>query len=163
SVTVSGRTPSQIARAGLVTTFQHATPISGLSAIDNVLVGMTEQHSGGTFAALFGTPAYRASERRQRERAGELLHSFGLERFADRRRARQRRPGRLFERRNRRRDPVTVLAIGVATGFVYALVAVGYSLIYRTTGIVNFAQGAFVMVGAMATYWLYKQHHVPYP
>ena len=58
---------------------------------------------------------------------------------------------------------MTVLAIGIATGFVYALVAVGYSLIYRTTGIVNFAQGAFVMVGGMATYWLYKVHHVPYP
>jgi branched-chain amino acid transport system ATP-binding protein len=83
SVTVSGLTPSQIARAGLVTTFQHATPISGLSAIDNVLVGMTDRHSGGTFSALCGTPAYRASERRQRERARELLHSFGLERLAD--------------------------------------------------------------------------------
>jgi branched-chain amino acid transport system permease protein len=58
---------------------------------------------------------------------------------------------------------MTILAIGIATGFVYALVAVGYSLIYRTTGIVNFAQGAFVMVGGMATYWLYQVHHVPYP
>jgi branched-chain amino acid transport system permease protein len=56
---------------------------------------------------------------------------------------------------------MTVLVIGIATGFVYALVAVGYSLIYRTTGIVNFAQGAFVMVGGMATWWL-QSHHVPY-
>jgi branched-chain amino acid transport system permease protein len=57
---------------------------------------------------------------------------------------------------------MTVLVIGIATGFVYALVAVGYSLIYRTTGIVNFAQGAFVMVGGMATWWL-TQHHLAYP
>jgi branched-chain amino acid transport system permease protein len=57
---------------------------------------------------------------------------------------------------------MTIVAIGIATGFVYALVAVGYSLIYRTTGIVNFAQGAFVMVGGMATYSFQKQHHVPY-
>jgi branched-chain amino acid transport system permease protein len=57
---------------------------------------------------------------------------------------------------------MTVLVIGIATGFVYALVAVGYSLIYRTTGIVNFAQGAFVMVGGMATWWL-TRHHLPYP
>jgi branched-chain amino acid transport system permease protein len=56
---------------------------------------------------------------------------------------------------------MTVLVIGIATGFVYALVAVGYSLIYRTTGIVNFAQGAFVMVGGMATWWL-TQRHFPY-
>jgi branched-chain amino acid transport system permease protein len=58
---------------------------------------------------------------------------------------------------------MTILVIGVATGFVYALVGVGYSLIYRTTGIVNFAQGAFVMVGGMSTYWLQQVHHVPYP
>lgn len=57
--------------------------------------------------------------------------------------------------------PATII-IGVAVGCVYALVAAGYSLIYRTTGIVNFAQGAFVMVGGMSAYWL-LQEHVPYP
>lgn len=58
---------------------------------------------------------------------------------------------------------MTILLIGVATGFIYALVGVGYSLIYRTTGIVNFAQGGFVMVGGMATYWLHQVHNVVYP
>jgi branched-chain amino acid transport system permease protein len=57
---------------------------------------------------------------------------------------------------------ITTVTIGLATGFVYALVAVGYSLIYRTTGIVNFAQGAFVMAGAMSAYWLYDVKHLPY-
>lgn len=57
---------------------------------------------------------------------------------------------------------MTVLAIGIATGCVYALVAIGYSLIYRTTGIVNFAQGAFVMIGGMSAYWLRSQVHAPY-
>jgi branched-chain amino acid transport system permease protein len=57
---------------------------------------------------------------------------------------------------------ITNLAIGIATGCVYALVALGYSLIYRTTGIVNFAQGAFVMVGGMSAYWLLHQFHAPY-
>ncbi|HWK28124.1 MAG TPA: branched-chain amino acid ABC transporter permease [Solirubrobacter sp.] len=56
----------------------------------------------------------------------------------------------------------TTITLGLATGFVYAIVAVGYSLIYRTTGIVNFAQGAFVMAGAMSTYWLYDVKHLPY-
>ena len=51
------------------------------------------------------------------------------------------------------------LAIGIAIGCIYALVAVGYSLIYRTTGIVNFAQGAFVMIGGMAAYWLFGLLH----
>lgn len=80
--TLSGRSPARIARSGLVTTFQHATPIDGLSVLDNVLVGMTGQHAGGLFAALFGTPGYRASERDQRDRARGLLRSFGLEPLA---------------------------------------------------------------------------------
>ena len=48
------------------------------------------------------------------------------------------------------------LAIGVATGCVYALVAVGYSLIYRTTGVVNFAQGGYIMIGGFATWWFFS-------
>lgn len=56
-----------------------------------------------------------------------------------------------------------VLAIGIATGCVYALVAVGYSLIYRTTAVVNFAQGSYVMVGGLSTYWFYEAAHFPYP
>lgn len=51
---------------------------------------------------------------------------------------------------------------GVALGFIYALVALGYSLIYRTTGVVNFAQGAFVMVGGMTTYWALDIMHLSY-
>lgn len=54
------------------------------------------------------------------------------------------------------------IAIGIAIGCVYALVAVGYSLIYRTTGIVNFAQGAFVMIGGMVAYWFFGVLHSAY-
>ncbi|HBY94303.1 MAG: branched-chain amino acid ABC transporter permease [Ardenticatenaceae bacterium] len=38
---------------------------------------------------------------------------------------------------------------GIATGSIYALVALGFVLIYSVTGIINFAQGEFVMVGAL--------------
>jgi len=55
------------------------------------------------------------------------------------------------------------LAIGIATGCVYALVAVGYSLIYRTTGVVNFAQGTYVMIGGFATWWFFAVAVLPYP
>lgn len=54
------------------------------------------------------------------------------------------------------------IAIGIATGCVYALVAVGYSLIYRTTGVVNFAQGSYVMVGGFATWWFFAVAGLPY-
>lgn len=40
--------------------------------------------------------------------------------------------------------------------------AAGYSLIYRTTGIVNFAQGVFVMVGGMSAHWLFGVVHTVY-
>ena len=56
-----------------------------------------------------------------------------------------------------------IIAVGIATGCVYALVGVGYSLIYRTTGIVNFAQGSFVALGGMSAYWLLDVIRLPYP
>jgi branched-chain amino acid transport system permease protein len=56
-----------------------------------------------------------------------------------------------------------VLAIGISTGCVYALVAVGYSLIYRTTSVVNFAQGSYVMIGGLSTYWFFAHTGLPYP
>jgi branched-chain amino acid transport system permease protein len=38
---------------------------------------------------------------------------------------------------------------GITIGSVYAIVAIGFNIIYCTTGIINFAQGEFVIVGAM--------------
>ncbi len=41
------------------------------------------------------------------------------------------------------------LLSGITKGSIYAVVAVGFSLIYSATGILNFAQGEFVMLGGM--------------
>ncbi|HEX3549575.1 MAG TPA: ABC transporter permease [Candidatus Elarobacter sp.] len=41
---------------------------------------------------------------------------------------------------------------GLVQGSVFALVAIGFALVYRLTGTVNLAQGAFVVLGALATY-----------
>ena len=41
-----------------------------------------------------------------------------------------------------------LLLAGVAQGFVYALVALGFVLIYKATETVNFAQGDLMMLGA---------------
>jgi len=38
---------------------------------------------------------------------------------------------------------------GVTKGAIYAVVAIGFNIIYNTTGIINFAQGEFVMLGGM--------------
>jgi branched-chain amino acid transport system permease protein len=52
---------------------------------------------------------------------------------------------------------------GVVIGCVYALIAAGYIIVYRTTGILNFAQGSFVMLAGMSTSWLIRVEHWPYP
>ena len=52
---------------------------------------------------------------------------------------------------------VLQLAIaGLATGSVYALIAIGVVLIYKCSGVVNFAQGAYAMVGAYISYVLLR-------
>lgn len=38
---------------------------------------------------------------------------------------------------------------GVTYGMMYAIVAIGFNIIYNTTGIINFAQGEFLVIGAM--------------
>jgi branched-chain amino acid transport system permease protein len=47
-----------------------------------------------------------------------------------------------------------LIVAGTAVGSVYALIAIGIVLIYKCSGVVNFAQGAFVMLGAFFTYAL---------
>ena len=38
---------------------------------------------------------------------------------------------------------------GITYGTVYAIVAIGFNIVYNATGIINFAQGEFVMLGGM--------------
>lgn len=48
-------------------------------------------------------------------------------------------------------DLLQFLVSGVTVGAVYAMVALGFTLIYNASGVVNFAQGEFVMLGGMVT------------
>ncbi|MBW2320622.1 MAG: branched-chain amino acid ABC transporter permease, partial [Deltaproteobacteria bacterium] len=41
------------------------------------------------------------------------------------------------------------LITGLTVGSVYAMVAVGFNIIYNVTEIINFAQGEFVMLGGL--------------
>jgi branched-chain amino acid transport system permease protein len=38
---------------------------------------------------------------------------------------------------------------GITYGTIYAVVAIGFNIVYNATGIINFAQGEFVMLGGM--------------
>lgn len=47
---------------------------------------------------------------------------------------------------------ITAIVSGLALGCVYGLVAIGFSMIFRAMGLVNFAQGDIMMVGAFLGY-----------
>ncbi len=50
---------------------------------------------------------------------------------------------------------------GITVGSIYAIVGIGFNIIYNTTGIINFAQGEFLIVGAMTAISL--SQFVPLP
>jgi branched-chain amino acid transport system permease protein len=53
------------------------------------------------------------------------------------------------------------LLSGITKGSIYAVVAIGFNLIYSATGVINFAQGEFVMLGGMVAVTLAL--YVPLP
>jgi branched-chain amino acid transport system permease protein len=59
-------------------------------------------------------------------------------------------------------DLLQFLFSGMTVGAVYALVALGFTIIYNASDVVNFAQGEFVMLGGMLTFALYATG-VPLP
>src|SRR5690349_4677244 len=56
---------------------------------------------------------------------------------------------------------IQYLFSGFATGAIYALIGLGFAIIYNTTGIINFAQGEFVMLGGMLSLFVLKALHLP--
>jgi branched-chain amino acid transport system permease protein len=53
---------------------------------------------------------------------------------------------------------MTALLVGVAVGCMYALVALGYNIIYNATSVFNFAQGDLVALGGLLTYSFLVSH-----
>lgn len=56
---------------------------------------------------------------------------------------------------------VEVAVGGLLSGVMYALVAIGFVLIYKTSGVLNFAQGALVLFAAL-TFVSLVERHVPF-
>ncbi|WP_162827123.1 branched-chain amino acid ABC transporter permease [Pseudolabrys taiwanensis] len=52
---------------------------------------------------------------------------------------------------------------GVGVGAIYGLIGIGFCVIYNASGIVNFAQGAFVMLGGMLTHAVMTKLGWPLP
>jgi ABC-type branched-subunit amino acid transport system ATPase component/ABC-type branched-subunit amino acid transport system permease subunit len=74
-----GLPPYAVARRGIARTFQTAQVFSGLSAVENVAVGVAGPRLGSVVAALARTPGARAREADIHARGHALLEALGLE------------------------------------------------------------------------------------
>src|SRR5438045_5308182 len=66
---ILGLPPHEIARRGLMRTFQHNRPFAGMPVIDNVLVGAHRRYGARLWSIVLGTAG--GEERSRRERARE--------------------------------------------------------------------------------------------
>ena len=51
---------------------------------------------------------------------------------------------------------------GLVIGSIYALVGLGFVVIYKSSSILNFAQGEFLMLGAYVCVAIFTRYHVPF-
>src|SRR2546423_4898538 len=66
------------------------------------------------------------------------------------------------ERAKRMTNFLQLCFAGLALGSLYALVALGFVVIYKATGVINFAQGGLVLLGAYLTYNAHHTWHLPF-
>ncbi len=59
-------------------------------------------------------------------------------------------------------DLLQLLVAGVALGTVYALICLGFVVIYRATGVINFAQGGLLVLGAFLTHQFAVRNGLPF-
>jgi len=57
---------------------------------------------------------------------------------------------------------IQLVVTGITMGAIYSLIGLGYVTTYRTSRIINMAQGSFVMMGGYLTYSLYSTAGLPY-
>ena len=75
---ITGRKTIEINKAGIARTFQNIRLFKGMSALDNVKVGLHNHYRYSSLAGIFRTPAYRRVEKEMDARAMELLEVFDL-------------------------------------------------------------------------------------
>lgn len=59
-------------------------------------------------------------------------------------------------------DFLQFLVAGIAVGSLYALLALGFVIVYKATGVINFAHGGLLLLGTYLTYFFKEQHGVPF-
>ncbi|MEN8258194.1 MAG: ABC transporter ATP-binding protein [Thermodesulfobacteriota bacterium] len=83
SKSILGLKPYQIASTGVSRTFQNIKMFPGMTALENVMVGLHTKSKAGFWAGMFPLPATRREEKKIRARAHELLELLDIDQFAD--------------------------------------------------------------------------------
>ena len=58
---------------------------------------------------------------------------------------------------------VQYILTGITVGAIYALVGLGYNIIYNVTEVINFAQGEFVVLGGLVMVFMTSTLHLALP
>ncbi|MFN2135833.1 MAG: ABC transporter ATP-binding protein [Candidatus Promineifilaceae bacterium] len=75
---LKGKSPDEIARKGILRTYQNIRLFGNMTTIENILVGMEPLLHSGVFSSLFRTRGNRQEEEEAQTRANELLDFVGL-------------------------------------------------------------------------------------
>lgn len=81
---LAGLAGQQIARMGVVRTFQHVRLFKEMTVVENLLVAQHQHLKSGVFTGLLKTPKFRRAEADALERAAVWLERVGLLEFANR-------------------------------------------------------------------------------
>jgi branched-chain amino acid transport system ATP-binding protein len=81
--TLQGLRPFRIAGMGIARTFQNIKMFTGMTALENVMVGRHVRSNAGFLSSMLRTPWCRAEERAIRKKSIELLDFFGIADHAD--------------------------------------------------------------------------------
>ncbi len=80
---ITGKAPMEVNKKGIARTFQNIRLFGGLTVLENVMVGLSNQVKCSVAESILRLPKHKKSEAEMRERGMELLKVFGLDSYAD--------------------------------------------------------------------------------